>query len=81
MRLSAFSIAMVVVVATTATGSAQSPREKDLAKPGGDAKMMYLPKLGIKGNSHMPMQDRNNLQLADMVIAWIDTHVESKGKH
>ena len=43
--------------------------------------MMYLPKLGIKGNSHMLMQDRNNLQLADMVIAWIDTHVESKGKH
>jgi len=27
------------------------------------------------------MQDRNNLQLADMVIAWIDKHVEAKGKH
>jgi len=48
---------------------------------GGDAEMMYLPKLGIKGNSHMLMQDRNNLQLADMVIAWIDKHVEVKGKH
>ena len=48
---------------------------------GGDAEMMYLPKLGIKGNSHMLMQDRNNLQLADMVIAWIDKHVEAKGKH
>jgi hypothetical protein len=47
---------------------------------GGDAEMMYLPKLGIKGNSHMLMQDRNNLQLADMVLAWIDKHVESKGK-
>ena len=45
---------------------------------GGDAEMMYLPKLGIRGNSHMLMQDRNNLQLADMVIAWIDKHVESK---
>jgi hypothetical protein len=33
MRLSAFSIAIVVVVGTTATGSAQSAREKDLAKP------------------------------------------------
>jgi pimeloyl-ACP methyl ester carboxylesterase len=48
---------------------------------GGDAEMMYLPKLGIKGNSHMLMQDRNNLQLADMVIAWIDKHVEAKGQH
>jgi len=47
---------------------------------GGDAEMMYLPKLGIRGNSHMLMQDRNNLQLADMVIAWIDKHVESKQK-
>src|SRR5262245_54092232 len=32
---------------------------------GGDAEMMYLPQLGIKGNSHMLMQDRNNLDLAD----------------
>jgi pimeloyl-ACP methyl ester carboxylesterase len=47
---------------------------------GGDAEMMYLPKMGIRGNSHMLMQDRNNLQLADLVIAWIDKHVESKAK-
>jgi pimeloyl-ACP methyl ester carboxylesterase len=45
---------------------------------GGDAEMMYLPKLGIKGNSHMLMQDRNNLDLADLLLAWIDKHVESK---
>jgi len=45
---------------------------------GGDAEMMYLPKMGIRGNSHMLMQDRNNLQLADLVIAWIDKHVESR---
>jgi pimeloyl-ACP methyl ester carboxylesterase len=45
---------------------------------GGDAEMMYLPKLGIKGNSHMLMQDRNNLDLADLLLDWIDKHVESK---
>ncbi len=45
---------------------------------GGDAEMMYLPKMGIRGNSHMLMQDRNNLQLADLLIAWIDKHVESR---
>jgi len=42
----------------------------------GDAVMMYLPKMGIKGNSHMLMQDRNSLQLADLIIDWIDKHVE-----
>ena len=49
-----------------------------LKKAGGDATMMHLPALGIKGNSHMLMQDRNSDQLADLVIAWIDAHVEHK---
>jgi pimeloyl-ACP methyl ester carboxylesterase len=49
-----------------------------LKKAGGDAEMMYLPALGIKGNSHMLMQDRNSNQLADLVIGWIDGHVENK---
>jgi pimeloyl-ACP methyl ester carboxylesterase len=43
---------------------------------GGDAVMMYLPKMGIKGNSHMLMQDRNSLRLADLIVDWIDGHVE-----
>jgi len=50
-----------------------------LKKAGGDAEMMHLPALGIKGNSHMLMQDKNSDQLADLVIAWIDRHVEGKG--
>jgi pimeloyl-ACP methyl ester carboxylesterase len=45
---------------------------------GGDARMMYLPKMGIHGNSHMLMQDRNNLQLADLILGWIDEHAERK---
>jgi hypothetical protein len=45
---------------------------------GGDAEMMYLPKMGIKGNSHMLMQDRNSDQLADLILTWIDGHVESQ---
>jgi hypothetical protein len=49
-----------------------------LKKAGGDAEMMYLPARGIKGNSHMLMQDKNSNQLADLLIAWIDGHVESK---
>lgn len=49
-----------------------------LKKAGGDATMMHLPKLGIKGNSHMLMQDKNNLQLADLILGWLDDHVEKK---
>jgi hypothetical protein len=51
---------------------------QQLKSAGGDAEMMYLPGMGIKGNSHMLMQDRNNLDLADLLIDWIDRHVESK---
>jgi hypothetical protein len=51
---------------------------QQLKSAGGDAVMMHLPKLGIKGNSHMLMQDRNNLDLADLLITWIDDHVETK---
>jgi hypothetical protein len=49
-----------------------------MKQAGGDAEMMYLPMMGIKGNSHMLMQDRNSLELADLLLNWIDKHVESK---
>jgi hypothetical protein len=49
---------------------------KQVKDAGGDAEMMYLPAMGIKGNSHMLMQDRNNQALADLILAWIDKHVE-----
>ena len=32
---------------------------------------MYLPALGIKGNGHMMMMERNNLQIADLIIDWL----------
>ena len=47
---------------------------------GGDAIMMHLPKFGQFGNSHMLMQDKNNLQVADLILKWIDEHVENKKK-
>jgi hypothetical protein len=31
----------------------------------------YLPGLGIKGNSHMMMMDKNNLHIADLIIDWL----------
>jgi pimeloyl-ACP methyl ester carboxylesterase len=53
---------------------------EQLKQAGGDAEMMHLPALGIRGNSHMLMQDRNSDRLADLVIAWIDKHVETKNR-
>jgi pimeloyl-ACP methyl ester carboxylesterase len=53
---------------------------KQLKSAGGDAEMMHLPALGIRGNSHMLMQDRNSDQLAGLVLRWIDTHVEAKAR-
>jgi len=38
---------------------------------GGKAKFLLLPEAGQKGNSHMMMMDKNNLQIADMIISWL----------
>lgn len=47
---------------------------KRLQAVGGIAHTMFLPDLGIKGNSHMLMMDTNNLQIADMILEWLATH-------
>jgi pimeloyl-ACP methyl ester carboxylesterase len=38
---------------------------------GGRATLRSLPEVGIQGNSHMMMQDRNNLQVADHILGWL----------
>ena len=43
---------------------------------GGDFTFLALPDAGLKGNSHMFMQDRNNLQVADLIIQWVSDHVD-----
>lgn len=45
---------------------------------GGNAQMLYLPDAGQFGNSHMLMQDRNNLKVADLVMKWIDKNVPKR---
>jgi hypothetical protein len=44
----------------------------------GNAKMLYPPDLGIRGNSHMIMQDKNNLEIADLILDWVDHNVGTK---
>ena len=40
--------------------------------------MLYTPDKGIHGNSHMIMQDANNLQSADLTLKWIGESVDKK---
>ena len=42
---------------------------------GGQAEMLNPADRGIRGNSHMIMQDKNNLQIADLILQWIDERV------
>jgi pimeloyl-ACP methyl ester carboxylesterase len=52
-----------------------------IKKAHGDITYVHLPEVpGIgTGNSHMFMQDRNNLKIADLIIKWIGTHVKNNG--
>jgi pimeloyl-ACP methyl ester carboxylesterase len=42
---------------------------------GGNAQTLHLPDVGIHGNSHMMMMDANNIQIADLILKWIDRNV------
>ena len=59
---------------------------------GGDAIYLSLPKLprtplfdripqaGIWGNDHIMMWNKNSDQIAEILLKWIEKHVEKKGK-
>ncbi len=47
---------------------------------GGNATMLYPPDLGINGNSHVLMMDRNNLEIADLILTWIDSNLPGLGQ-
>ena len=46
---------------------------------GGRAELMLLPDMGIRGNSHMLMQDRNSLEVADLLLGWIGRRITLSG--
>ncbi len=45
---------------------------------GGKAEVTVLPDIGIHGNSHMLMQDKNSLTIAQWLVVWINRHVGSR---
>ncbi|HEY0900390.1 MAG TPA: alpha/beta fold hydrolase [Sphingobacteriaceae bacterium] len=40
-------------------------------KHGGDVTLVYLPEAGLKGNTHFPMSDLNNVQVAGLMSKWL----------
>ena len=38
---------------------------------GGDVTVIHLPEIGIKGNTHFPFSDLNNLEIADLMSEWL----------
>jgi pimeloyl-ACP methyl ester carboxylesterase len=46
-----------------------------MKKAGGKTELVVLPEIGIKGNSHMLMQDRNSLELAAWLVGWLNRNV------
>ena len=45
---------------------------------GGEAQMLNPPDRRIHGNSHMIMQDKNHLQIADLILQWVGEHVSKR---
>ncbi|HEV7335069.1 MAG TPA: alpha/beta fold hydrolase [Bosea sp. (in: a-proteobacteria)] len=38
---------------------------------GGDARLVHLPEIGIRGNTHFPFSDLNNVEIADLVSKFL----------
>ena len=38
---------------------------------GGDAEVIHLPQLGIRGNTHFPFSDLNNIEIADQMSEFL----------
>lgn len=49
-----------------------------MKKHGGDVQVVYLPDIGIKGNTHFLMADLNNQEVADAMEKWMQEKGLSK---
>ena len=70
----------VVVLFGDNTSPANSRAFTDqLRALGGDASTIWLPDIGLHGNGHTMMLERNNEQIADLLERWIKQHVPHVG--
>ncbi|MFC6861530.1 alpha/beta hydrolase [Zunongwangia atlantica] len=45
---------------------------KAVNEAGGDVTLVVLPEIGIKGNTHFPMSDLNNQEIAQLMYNWLE---------
>lgn len=45
-----------------------------LNKRGGDVTVIHLPEVGLHGNTHFPMSDLNNKEVAELMFQWLEEH-------
>jgi hypothetical protein len=38
---------------------------------GGDAELLHLPATGVRGNTHFPFSDLNNVRIADLLSEYL----------
>ena len=38
---------------------------------GGNVTLVHLPEVGVRGNTHFPMSDLNNLEIADLMSKFL----------
>ena len=68
-----------IAPSTTHVGMSKWNSELDMAKKfvaainrhGGQAELVELPKVGIKGSTHFLISDTNNQELANLVEKWL----------
>lgn len=71
------TVLMLGVLGGASDGDHNDPAQceafiRRFASFGGKAAFINPPALGIEGNTHMLMQDRNNLQIADLILEWLE---------
>ncbi len=42
-----------------------------VTRHGGDVSVVHLPEIGIKGNTHFPFSDLNNIEIANLMSEWL----------
>ena len=51
-------------------------------RQGGDVTVVHLPEVGIRGNTHFPFSDLNNLQIADLMSRFLASRIwTSRRRH
>lgn len=55
---------------------------KAINDAGGNAELVHLPEVGVRGNTHFPMSDLNNVKVADLLSNWLRRkRLDRQGRH